>query len=216
MGIYVGVNGVARSVKGIDAGKSGVSHVIDAYVGVNGSVRKAYSILDDIDYVKVKFTDCYLGDGDFSNLSKSTQSTCEQYGSVSISGNCARVYVSSHGYSIGIYGRMYVVFKDGHEVDLRNIVNSGPRLSCRISASYYISGSEGYYSTLIYGTPLFNDEYYGSTSGSCTISSMPSGKWGAIVGAGKYSSYSITCEQTYNNITIDGRSFSMRAENNLP
>jgi len=216
MSIYIGCNGVTRNAAHADCGFHRLRHVGGSFAGINGVVRKARNILDDINYINVKFTECLLGDGALNNMKSSSRSECEKYGSISISGNCARVYVSSSNRSIQIYSNMFVVFNDGHKVDLKDIIIRGLNLSCSISVSYYIAGNEGYFVTSVYDASLYNDKYYESISGSRSINTIPSTAWGSTIGAGKCSSYSMTCEQTYNSITIDGRSFSMRVENALP
>lgn len=229
MGIYVGVDGAVRNIKGVDAGKSSVRHVVDAYVGINGAVRKTYNMLDDIDYVKVNFEksevqNCSSSSGAYGS-SENSLSLCNQYGSVSISGSSARVECNTEGKHISIYAKMYVVFKDGHKVDLRFIANNLQK-PIRIYVSYYIKNSAtggnngGWYGSYIYDAEMFNGIIYdtGSESGSQTIYDAENSSWGAFIAAGISSGCGgyMVSEQTYNSITIDGRSFSMRAENNLP
>ncbi len=220
MGIYAGVDGVVRNIPYVDVSPNGaVRHAPEGYVGVDGALRKFRNALDDIDYIKLSYISCEASNcnssGPYGDLGR-TVSICSQYASISIGSNYASVKTTAAGKWVGIRGgSMDVVFKDGHQADLRNMVNSGLKLPVSISVSYYMSAyGGGRYVNNVQGVPVYSGSFYNSTSGTTTVN-VANHEASYIASALTSGSY-FSVQQTFNSIALGGRSFPVRVVNNLP
>lgn len=220
MAIYAGVGGVVRELDSVDVGRSSVvRHAYTWKAGVGGVVRTIKDITDQIDYVVAVADDIFVdtidSDGNSTNNEGYDLETANKYGSITVTDSYIQTKTTTAKKQIRVDYTVYVVFKDGHRERLYEIINnSAGENSFSLSVTAYISfNDDGFYYTNCLGTTLKTDYVSGSESKTVAVT-VATSYYGIIQGAMRDSGTCIS-RQTFNSITINGKSFSIKAISEL-
>lgn len=210
MALLTGINGVVKKASSIRQGVGGVVKTLTSgKVGVSGVVREFWGpVTPEAVEVEVLYIEGHdiASDGSVSNKVTLTPSNASSHGSVSFTSNSVTLVSKFVGKWIFVECRLYYVLA-GRRIPFQELNNSSNSYSCPFSL-YWGSNGSGY---LYYRCALLGVEYPNLTYGSSSKTVVSPNALGnhCYMGIGQSAGSGVaTWRATFNNITINGKSFT--------
>lgn len=219
MGIYAGVDGVVRQINSLDAGRSySVYHTHSYKAGVEGVVRDLTDVVSQIDHLEISFEWVYTAtidtNGDWVEYDGYDLATANANGKIEIASNYIYVYCYKALKSINAEAYFYIVFKDGHKVSFRELLNDAPGLNFQLTVyAYEYFSTTGWYRNYCLGTAIIDAYVSGSRSARKYLTAAD-GNYADLYSALRYNGTTYA-HQKYEAFTINGVSIPIKVVNNL-
>lgn len=219
MGIYAGVDGVVRQINSLDAGRSySVYHTHSYKAGVSGVVRDLTDVVSQIDHLEISFENVYTStldtDGSWKSYDGYDLATANANGKVTIESNYIYVYCYKSLKSVEVWGYFRIVFKDGHKVSFRELINDAPGLTFQLTVyAYEYFSTTGWYINYCLGTAMIDAYVSGSRSARKYLTTVTS-DYAELYSALRYNGTTYA-HQKYEAFTINGVSIPIKVVNNL-
>ena len=219
MSIHIGANGVVRALKAIDVGHHwGIYGTAVVKCGIDGVVRNLLDFADTIDHIEIELNsisvDTINTDGEYVSTDGDDLSTLNKYGSISVGTNNVQISCTTAKKQIYISYWIFVVYKDGVKAYLSNLLDTnGITYTLSVTGYEYFS-TDGWYQSFCLGSEVISGHVSSSNTKTTTYTDVENQTSGWLMTSLKYSGTSRS-KQTFNSITINGKSFPITVVNNL-
>ena len=222
MAIYAGIEGITRKLDYMDTGRYGsIYHIPSMKAGIDGVARDLMSFVETVERLEIRAEYIAVStidyEGNYVSDDGRTLEVLNKYGSVSISSNQVQVSCTTRYKQLNVYGYAYIVFKDGHEEQMRNgsgIFSDANNTFNLNVTDYEYFNDDGWYYNLSFGTALYSTHVTNSHTGTTNISKINSNICFDIMSSLRDSGTART-RQTFNSFKINGVTIPVTVVNKL-
>lgn len=219
MAIYIGRDGVVREAASAEGGVLETRHATDCMINLDGTARHCMDWTSELDHVEIA---AYMAQTwKVTSASSSYELVAEgleelnKHGTITVTQNSLTLRCTGTGYDIRLYGRISLVFKDGHRVSIRQLKQAVASLKFTVGYALGARG-DGYYVSTFAGQVVVDVNYNNYLSGTTEIDlGMAPYNEDAYLDQEMVGSGYGYVTQTYQGCTIGGKSFPIKVVNNL-